>query len=121
MRVLIIYNQFVLADPHAEADWEHEIFGTVEAVHIIQAREGFEISRLAVGRDWPLLSRELLRRRPDVVFNLFEGLADQPTSEPGVAAIVEQLGIPITGCPSQTLALALHKPETKRVLLAAGL
>ena len=121
MRVLIIYNQQVLSDTHAEADSEQEILGTVDAVREILNQEGFEVTCLAVGRNLGLLASEIFRRRPDVVFNLFEGLADEPSTESRVAEILERLDVPFTGCNSWTLRMARSKHETKRIMLEAGL
>jgi D-alanine-D-alanine ligase len=59
--------------------------------------------------------------RPDVVFNLFEGTAEQSSSEAYVAGILEWLRIPFTGCPSPSMVLARDKPLAKRLFLGAGL
>jgi len=63
----------------------------------------------------------LRRERPDVVFNLFEGLADHNDTEAHVAGLLEWMGVPFTGCPYQTLCLARTKDLTKILLRGAGL
>src|SRR5262249_38514551 len=102
IRVVILYNKPILPDGHPDADSEHEVLFTVEEVGKALAGSGFEVERLAVGRDPYILLEGLRTHRPDVVFNLFEGLADQGETEAQVAGILEWLGIPFTGCPFQT-------------------
>lgn len=53
--------------------------------------------------------------KPDICFNLCEGHFGD-SREAQVPAILEMLGIPYTGSRVLTLALALDKPMTKRVL-----
>src|SRR5205807_9704492 len=76
---------------------------------------------LAVQRDPSALLARVKKRRPDVVFNLFEGLADNYDTEAHVAGLLEWLELPYTGCPYQTLAMARRKHVTKLLLQGAGL
>jgi D-alanine-D-alanine ligase len=121
MRILVLYNQPVLPREHPDADSEHEIFETVEVVCGHLKGADYDVSRLAVGRDPGVLLQALRRQRPDVVFNLFEGLADQGETEAHAAGLLEWLGIPYTGCPFSTLAIARNKALTKCLLQGAGL
>src|SRR5262249_44034774 len=82
---------------------------------------GFEVGRLSVSRDPEVLVSGLREQRPDVVFNLFEGLADCSETEAHVAGLLEWLGIPFTGSPYQTLCLARTKHVTKQLLRGASL
>src|SRR6202035_5287419 len=63
----------------------------------------------------------LRRRRPDVVFNLFEGTADHGTTEAYVAGLLDWLHLPFTGSPFHTLCLARSKHLTKHLFQGAGL
>ncbi len=56
-----------------------------------------------------------------LVFNLCEGLNNQGAGEPVAAALVELLGIPLTGAPSEMLALCLRKDRANAVLRAYGI
>src|SRR5262249_41704751 len=116
MQVVVLYNEPVLPVDHPDADSEHEIVFTVDTVvgHLTDA--GLDVSRLAVSREPSALLSGLRRRKPDVVFNLFEGLADHCGTEAYAAGLLEWLGIPYTGCPFQTLCIARDKPWTKRLL-----
>ncbi|MBM3132783.1 MAG: ATP-grasp domain-containing protein, partial [Chloroflexi bacterium] len=57
----------------------------------------------------------------DVIFNLFEGFAGDPQTEPAIAHFLPELGIPYTGCPGNAISLALDKPGAKALLAAAGI
>lgn len=121
MRILVLYNQPILPADHADAESEHEVLYTAEVVsdHLVQA--GFDVSRLGIGRDPAELLTGLKHHQPDVVFNLFEGHADQSSTEIHVAGLLEWLGVPFTGCPSQALLLARSKHLAKGLLQGAGL
>ena len=121
MRVLVLYNEPVLPADHPDADSEHEILYTTDVVagHLTEA--GFDVTRLGVSRDPSALLSGLRRANPDVVFNLFEGLADHYGTEAYAAGLLEWLGLPYTGCPYQTLCVARDKAWTKRLLRGAGL
>src|SRR5262245_188131 len=64
---------------------------------------------------------QLLRHRPDLVFNLCEGVGNASVGEVWVAGLLELLGIPYTGSGPIALALALEKPLAKRLFVASGL
>ncbi len=120
-RVLVLHNQPVLPADHPDADSEHEILFTTQVVQKILSEAGYEVSTLGVARDPAALFSRLRDLRPDVVFNLFEGLADFGDTEAHLAGILEWLDIPYTGCPYQTLCLARNKHLTKHLLAGAGL
>jgi D-alanine-D-alanine ligase len=120
-RVLILYNEPVLPEDHPDADSEHEIHYTVEHVEKALVEVGHDVRRLGVCRDPGELISSLRRKRPDVVFNLFEGLADQSETEAYAAGVLEWFGIPYTGSPFRTLCLGRNKHLTKHLLLGAGL
>ncbi|GAB4435249.1 MAG: ATP-grasp domain-containing protein [Anaerolineae bacterium] len=66
------------------------------------------------------LYNNLLAVKPDICFNLCEGHFGD-AREAQIPAILEMLRIPYTGSRVMTLALALDKPMTKRVLTYHGL
>src|SRR5438309_893078 len=120
-RVLILYNDPVLPAGHPEFESEHEILSTVEAVDGFLRQAGYDVARLGVSKNPGALLAGLGELRPDVVFNLFEGTADQGDSESYVAGLLDWLGLPYTGSPAQALSLARRKHLTKFVLQGAGL
>lgn len=121
MRVLILHNQPVLPEDHPNSYSDHEVVYTAEEVGKALTAAGYEVCRLAVGRDPAVLLRSLRQLKPDVVFNLFEGLADRYDTEAHVAGLLDWLEVPFTGSPYQTLCLARSKHLTKRLLQGAGL
>ncbi len=121
MRVLVLYNEPVLPADHPDAESEHEILYTVDHVAKELADAGHDVTRLGVQRDPATLVAGLRSAAPDVVFNLFEGLADHYGTEAHAAGLLEWLRIPYTGSPYETLSLARSKPRTKHVLRGAGL
>jgi D-alanine-D-alanine ligase-like ATP-grasp enzyme len=64
---------------------------------------------------------ELTTGRFQLVFNLCEGLGNQTAGEPVAAALVELLGIPLTGGSSDMLGLCLRKDRANAVLRAHGI
>jgi D-alanine-D-alanine ligase len=120
-RVVILYNEPVLPESHPDAESEHEILYTVDEVRKALVEVGHDVRLLGVQRDPSALLTGIRKRRPDVVFNLFEGLADQSETEAYVAGLLDWLGVPYTGCPFQTLCLARTKHVAKRLLRGAGL
>jgi D-alanine-D-alanine ligase len=121
IKVLIVHNKPVLSDDHPDAESEHEVLGTVQSVRTILKGAGYRTEVLGVGNDPAILISQLRRNRPDVVFNLFEGLADLGGTEATVAGILDWYHVPYTGCPHSTLCIARNKALTKHLLRGAGL
>jgi D-alanine-D-alanine ligase len=124
-RVLLLYNQPVVPENHPAFASEREVLDSVAAVGKAVRGAGYSVSRLAVGADPGMLLAGLRAERPDVVFNLFEGLADrgsgEATAEATAAGLLEWLGVPFTGSPAAAIALARDKGRTKHLLRGAGL
>ncbi|MFL5606517.1 MAG: hypothetical protein ACJ8AD_08740, partial [Gemmatimonadaceae bacterium] len=93
------------------AEWDSA--ETIAAVERALARHG-DVVRLEATDDFPQRLREA---RPDIVFNIAEGLRG-PNREAHVPAICEFYGIPYSGSDPFTLALCLDKARTKEVLRA---
>jgi D-alanine-D-alanine ligase len=95
------------------AEWDSA--DTIAAVEQALARHG-EVIRLEATDDFPQMLRDA---RPDIVFNIAEGLRG-PNREAHVPAICEFYGIPYSGSDPFTLALCLDKARTKEILRAHG-
>jgi D-alanine-D-alanine ligase len=95
------------------AEWDSA--ETIDAVARALSRHG-EVIRLEARDDFPQELRDL---RPDIVFNIAEGLRG-PNREAHVPAICEFYGIPYSGSDPFTLALCLDKARTKEILRANG-
>ena len=107
-----------LAAPRAAAVTDDEFAEwdapeTIDAVERALARHGAVI-RLEATDDFP---QRLRAARPDIVFNIAEGLRG-PNREAHVPAICEFYGVPYSGSDPFTLALCLDKARTKEILRA---
>jgi D-alanine-D-alanine ligase len=88
------------------------------------AREVAEVSGgvLLKVRDSIDEALEALREmRPDVVFNLCEGVLGNTRWEMHFALALEMLGVPFTGCDPLAVALCTDKWRVKQLLMAAGI
>jgi D-alanine-D-alanine ligase len=89
---------------------------TVDAIARALMRGGCSVTKIEADEE----AYERLRRlRPDIVFNIAEGLRGE-SRESHIPAILEMLGIPYTGSGPLTLALSLDKALTHQVLEAHG-
>jgi D-alanine-D-alanine ligase len=104
---------YVAGDDDEYAEWDGP--ETIDAVERALARLGTVI-RLEATDDFPERLRAV---RPDIVFNIAEGLRG-PNREAHVPAICEFYGVPYSGSDPFTLALCLDKARTKEVLRAHG-
>jgi D-alanine-D-alanine ligase len=121
LAVLVLYNEPVLPADHPDAEAEHDILQTAAVVREILTAAGYRVSALGVNRDPGALLAGLREHRADVVFNFFEGTADRAETEAYAAGLLQWVGVPFTGSPAETLALARNKPLTKHLLRGAGL
>ena len=120
-RVLVIYNEPVLAADHPDAASEHDIVATSAAVERMLADAGFRADRVGFSRDPSAFLKKARLWKPDAVFNLFEGLADRTGTEISAVGLLEWLELPFTGSPSAGIALGRDKIRTKFLLRGAGL
>src|SRR5439155_17956530 len=90
-RVLILYNEPVLPAGHPDAESEREVLGTAGFVERTLTQAGFEVGRLGASHDPAFLLTKLAQHRPEVVFNLFEGTADDGLTEAYVAGLLEEI------------------------------
>lgn len=119
--ILVLYNLPTLPPDHHDAVSEHDIVEISEQIAVLLRERGFTVSWRGVGRDPQDLLEVLRTVRPDAVFNLFEGFAEDGQTEATAAGLMEWLMMPFTGSPSQTLSLSRDKMLTKHLLLGAGL
>ena len=96
------------------------ILETVDAVEEALASDGHQVSRLAVNTDARWIER-VRKHKPDLAFNLCEGVDGLGVFEPPVIGVLELLGIPYTGASSWTTAICLRKHAVNAILAGAGL
>jgi D-alanine-D-alanine ligase len=121
MRIGLAYNQkpdsTSLDEPlrtgDAYVEWDEP--STIAAVERALSLLG-RVIRLEADAGFP---QRLARARPDVVFNIAEGMRGV-NRESHVPAICEFAGIPCTGSDALTLGLTLHKARAKEILAYRG-
>jgi D-alanine-D-alanine ligase len=96
------------------AEWDSA--DTIDAVASALSALG-DVIRLEATESFP---ERLRAERPDIVFNIAEGLHGT-NREAHVPAICEFFGIPYSGSDPYTLSLCLHKARAKEVLTAHGI
>jgi D-alanine-D-alanine ligase len=101
-----------ISDVYAEWDSAE----TIDAVASALSAYG-TVVRLEATEDFPALLRA---SRPDIVFNIAEGLYGA-NRESHVPAICEFFDVPYSGSDPFTLSLCLHKAKTKDFLTAHGI
>ncbi len=120
-RVLVLYNEPVLTAGHPDFESEQQVIFTVDIVSKNLSQAGYAVRHLGVSTDPQVLLDGLRDLRPDVIFNLFEGLPDQGGTEAFVAGLLEWSGVPFTGSPFATLSLARCKHLCKFLFRGVGL
>jgi D-alanine-D-alanine ligase len=96
------------------ADWAH--WKTEHYVQRALSRLGHRPVMTPVSDDLQELQQDLLKERPDVVFNLLEEYQGRPHYESHIAAFLELMGVPYTGCNPLGLSLGRDKALSKRLL-----
>ena len=89
--VLLLYNEPVLPADHPDAGSEHDILETADDTFRVLKDAGFATTKLGVNYDPQPLLDFLREKKPDAVFNLFEGIATQTGTEVSAAALLEWL------------------------------
>ena len=97
---------------YGDADAEYDSPTTIEAITTALESMGHIVVPLEANRELP---SKLMESKVSLVFNIAEGLSGR-NREAQVPALCELCGIPYTGSDSATLALALDKALTKRLL-----
>jgi D-alanine-D-alanine ligase len=106
------------AAPAGPADDRFAEWDTPETIDAVaRALSAFgAVVRLEANADFP---ERLRAERPDIVFNIAEGLTGV-NRESHVPAICEFFGVPYSGSDPLTLSTCLHKGRTKEVLAFNG-
>ena len=119
MKVTLTYN-LKEEDGSKPPDYfsEFDSAETIEAISSALSRKGHAVYPININRE-DIVS--CLRRNPvDIVFNIAEGKSGR-FRESEVPAILDYLNIPYTGSNTFSLALALNKAITKKILIAENI
>ena len=96
---------------------EYDSPETVEALAAAISSHGHTVLKLGGGLAF---LNNILEVKPDLVFNIAEGLGNYRSREAQVPSVLEMLGIPYSGSDPLTLSVCLEKPLTKQLVAAAG-
>lgn len=119
MRVALTYN-LKKKDPLKPADYssEHDSEETINSVILALKNKGHSVEAIDV--EYPALFSYFKKNRVDMVFNIAEGKHGR-FRESEVPAVLDYLNIPYTGSSTFSLALALNKALTKKILKAENI
>jgi D-alanine-D-alanine ligase len=119
MRVALTYN-LKKKDPLKPVDYssEHDSEETINSVICALKNKGHSVEAIDV--EYPALFSYFKKNRVDMVFNIAEGKHGR-FRESEVPAVLDYLNIPYTGSETFSLALALNKALTKKILRAENI
>jgi D-alanine-D-alanine ligase len=118
LRIVVAYNDDAYLKTHLneiERIGEEEVGGTAREIAAILGAE------LLAVRDVRAAIESIRRSKPDLVFNLCEGVAGNARWEMHFALAIEMLRIPFTGCDPVATGICGDKILTKRILAANGI
>jgi D-alanine-D-alanine ligase len=119
MRVALTYN-LKKKDPLKPADYfsEYDSEETINSVITALKNKGHSVEAIDV--EYPALFSYFKKNSVDMVFNIAEGKHGR-FRESEVPAVLDYLNIPYTGSETFSLALALNKSLTKKILKAENI
>ncbi|MDP2830777.1 MAG: ATP-grasp domain-containing protein [Candidatus Omnitrophota bacterium] len=119
MRVALTYN-LKKKDPQKPADYFSECDSEETINSVVSALKIKGHSVEAIDVEYPALFSYFKNNRVDMVFNIAEGKHGR-FRESEVPAVLDYLNIPYTGSDTFSLALALNKALTKKILKAENI
>ena len=105
-----------IASHLSDAEAELDDIETIRAIQNALEKAGASVTQYEATEDLPA---RLLKKRPDIVFNIAEGLNGRGR-EAQVPAILSFLGIPFSGSDETTMCVAMDKALTKRLVSSWG-
>jgi len=123
LKIAIIFNE-PKSDRYSDMGEFKAVAGVLEEVrpvHKALSELGHTVTKVPLRPPLEQVKERLKTIRAELVFNLFEGFEGQPQTEAVVAEMLSELGMPFTGNPPFTLALALDKAKAKAILESDGL
>ncbi len=121
LRIIIAFNEPEKGDgADLDSISEADVVIEAEAVRASAQALGHKAEMLPVSDPADALAH-VLKAKPDIIFNLCEGLNGDAHMEMNMAALWELAGIPFTGNGPLTLGLAQNKILAKRLFEAKGI
>ena len=117
MNIVILHNAVSTDDSPEDLDTLTQAKAIAESL----CRLGHCPTTLSCSLDLAALRETLLECRPQLVFNLVESLGGTDSLSYLAAAVLDALGLPFTGNPTDALFTTNHKLMSKRIMQLAGL
>src|SRR4051812_8374736 len=117
MRVAFLYNRSSEDPANAAEDALPSQSPVVDALK----RLGHRVTPIACTLDLAAIRRELVRAKPDVVFNRVESLGGSDSMMAAITLLLDAMTIPYTGNSSAALVATASKTYVKERLHRAGL
>lgn len=114
--ILVAYDRAAEFGDAASRD----VFDQMDAVEAVLREGGATIRRVGVDLDLGALGSVLETARPDLVFNMLESLGGSDRLQTILPLLLEDWGVPFTGCGSAAMLLSNHKIAAKRRLIERG-
>ena len=120
MKAVLIYDGSSDANTDPQLCQALDIIEDVRDIQAILTKSGYATE--IIGFQEPLLKyvQTLVKAKPDVVFNQFEGLGTDSSYEMHMASLLDFFGISYTGSGAAALSLCHHKATAKSVLNDCG-
>ena len=118
MRVLVLTQARTICPPNPERYSARRALEFRTERHVLDGlrKLGHEALQLGISDSMKPLDEALEEFRPSVVLNLLMEVDGRTELEPNVAAYLELVGVPFTGCGPRALTLARDKATVKQVL-----
>src|ERR1700759_4385744 len=115
MKILVLHSDIAADGPPEELD----TLIAADAVAVALPARGPQAEKAAFREE--TLEALLVEHRPDIVFNLVEGVDGQGRLAPRAPEMLAALGQRFTGVSARAMAVTNDKPLTKMMLRQAGL
>ncbi|MFZ9793697.1 MAG: hypothetical protein ACO3F3_15315, partial [Gemmataceae bacterium] len=89
--VTIVLNKPVLPEDHPDYESEAEVIETVELIEEALKKSEIQTERIMLDRDLAPFWERIQANKPEVIFNMFEGFADDTESEVHFAGLLDWL------------------------------
>ncbi len=116
MKTILLYGQL---PPEAGPD-EQDVLVQIDSISAALRELGHETVPLALSLNLQATKEELLRQKPDLVFNLVESVNGSGRMISLGPLLLEELNIPYTGAKADAMFFTSNKILTKRMLAREG-
>jgi D-alanine-D-alanine ligase len=122
LRIALIYNAYPGMDNESPEDrgGMSDLVTMIRAIARALRKLGHKVQVLHLADDLFAFQRKLRWFAPDVVFNQYDDVVHGALYEMRVTALIQMMGIPLTGSPSLALGLSRYKYMSASLLHGGG-